>query len=60
MSDHILLNYLRYMQTDCNLKITGDEFGTTGYSLGMSKDMTTEEKVLKKVIRIVFIQLNKM
>lgn len=48
------------MQTDCNLKITGDEFGTTGYSLGMSKDMTTEEKVRKFTIRIVFIQLNKI
>lgn len=46
ISDNILLNYLRYIQTDCNLKLTGDEFSTTGYALGMSKtEMSAKEKV---------------
>lgn len=45
MSDNILLNYMRYIQTDCNIKTTGSEFSTTGYALGMSKQMTNEEKV---------------
>jgi hypothetical protein len=44
MSDKVLLEYLRYRQTDCDLKLSAD-FGTTGYSLALSKMLNSDVKV---------------
>ena len=45
LSDYLTLNYMRYKLTDCSLEITGDDFGTSGYSLGFSKELKIEKKV---------------
>ena len=55
MSDSILLNYMRYIQTDCNIKTTGSEFSSTGYALGMSKQMTSEEKVFSYCLLLLLL-----
>ena len=50
MSDHVILNYMRFKQTNCNLKITGNQYAKTGYSLGLNKNMKQEEKVYEHFI----------
>ncbi len=45
ISDHLILNYLRLKQTDCNLQITGKDFAVTGYVFGFNKNLKAEAKV---------------
>lgn len=42
MSDFEIMNYLRYLQHECDLKITGKPFGITGYAFGVQKKLKVE------------------
>jgi ionotropic glutamate receptor NMDA 3A len=44
ISDQILLNYMRFKETNCNLKITGENFAETGYAFGLGNEMSVSEK----------------
>ena len=46
ISDHLLLDYMRFKQTECNLQI-GRDFGSIGFALGLAKTLSSEEKVHK-------------
>ena len=46
ISDQLLLNYLKYKDTSCNLQIVSGDISYTGYAFGMSKSMNDDEKVL--------------
>jgi hypothetical protein len=42
MSDHEVITYLRYLQHECDLKVTGKPFAITGYAFGVQKKLKKE------------------
>ncbi len=42
MSDNEVINYLKYLQPECDLKITGKPFGVNGYAFGIQKKLKAE------------------
>lgn len=42
MSDHEIITYLKYLQHECDLKITGKSFAVTGYAFGIQKRLKAE------------------
>ena len=42
MSDHEVITYLKYLQPECDLKITGKSVLNTGYAFGVRKKLKKE------------------
>ena len=52
MSDYEVISYLKYLQPECDLKITGKPFGVNGYAFGINKKFKAEltDKIDLKIL----------